>query len=94
MGGVPFFPFPFFSPVKMAFENFEKCRYPWDVETSTVLALLLGLSMPLNVVQLLFKVKQLFKITQRSAPRLDNYEWQGVWVSVGKYLEQWTPPMF
>ena len=81
MGETPFFPFPFSSTlIRVAFENFEKFEYPWDVETSTVLALLLGISMLLNVVQLLFKVKQLFKkITQRSAPRLDNYEWQGVW---------------
>ncbi|XP_049650052.1 uncharacterized protein LOC126035469 [Accipiter gentilis] len=60
-----------------------------------VLALLLGISILLNVVQLSFKVKQLFKkITQRCAPRLDNYEWQGVWGSMGKYLEKWAPPMF
>ncbi|KAM9590790.1 uncharacterized protein ACIBXB_005859 [Morphnus guianensis] len=96
MGGVTFFPSPFsFSPVTMVFENSEKFEYSWDVETSTVLALLLGISMLLNVVQLLFKVKQLFNIvTQRSAPRLDNYEWQGVWGSMGKYLEKWAPPMF
>ncbi|KAM9591498.1 uncharacterized protein ACIBXB_006299 [Morphnus guianensis] len=96
MGGIPLLPSPFsFSPVTMVFENFEKFEYSWDVETSTVLALLLGISMFLNVVQLLFKVKQLLKkITQRSAPRLDNYEWQGVWGSMGKYLEKWAPPMF
>ncbi|XP_074878635.1 uncharacterized protein LOC142028689 [Buteo buteo] len=96
MDGVPFFPSPFsFSPVTMVFENFEKFEYSWDVGTSMVLALLLGISMLLNVVQLLFKVKQLFKkITQRSAPRLDNYEWQGVCGSMGKYLEKWAPPVF
>ena len=96
MGGVPFFPPPFsFSPVTMVFENFEKFEYSWDVGTSTILDLLLGISMLLNVVQLLIKVKQLFKkITQRSAPRLDNYEWQGVWGSMGKYLKKWAPPVF
>ncbi|KAM9644848.1 uncharacterized protein ACIBXB_013057 [Morphnus guianensis] len=88
MHETPFFP----SLVTMAFENFGKFEYPWDVETS--MDLLLGTSMVLNVVQALFKVKQLFKITQRSAPKLDNYEWQGVWGSMGKYLEKWAPPMF
>ncbi|XP_049650076.1 microtubule-associated protein RP/EB family member 1-like [Accipiter gentilis] len=79
----------------MVFENFEKFEYSWGVGTSTVLALLLGISILLNVVQLSFKVKQLFKkITQRCAPRLDNYEWQGVWGSMGKYLEKWAPPTF
>ncbi|KAK4830329.1 hypothetical protein QYF61_010093, partial [Mycteria americana] len=41
------------------------------------------------------EVKHLFKSTiQTSAPRLDSYEWQGVWDSMGKYLGQWAPPMF
>ena len=54
MGETPFFP----SLVTMAFENFGKFENPWDVETSMVL--LVGTSIILNVVQLLFKVKQLF----------------------------------
>lgn len=50
--------------------------------------------MLLNVVQLLFKVKQLSKkTTQRSAPRMDSYKWQGVWDCVGKYLNQWASPV-
>ncbi|XP_074889985.1 uncharacterized protein LOC142033685 [Buteo buteo] len=89
---------PLLSPsvqLQWCFENFEKLEYSWHVETSTVLALLLGISMLLNVVQLLSKVKQLFKkITQISALRLDNYGWQGVWGSMGKYLEKWAPPVF
>ncbi|KAK4831865.1 hypothetical protein QYF61_019693 [Mycteria americana] len=38
--------------------------------------------------------KQFKKIIQRSAPRPDSYEWQGVWDSMGKYLGQWAPPVF
>ncbi|KAK4830953.1 hypothetical protein QYF61_014412 [Mycteria americana] len=38
--------------------------------------------------------KQFKNIIQRSAPRLDSYEWQGVWNSMGKYLGQWAPPVF
>ncbi|KAK4810697.1 hypothetical protein QYF61_007671 [Mycteria americana] len=49
----------------------------------------------LNVCQALFQVKQLIKnTTQRSAPRLDSYEGQGVWDSMGKCLGQWAPPVF
>ncbi|KAK4823738.1 hypothetical protein QYF61_006007 [Mycteria americana] len=49
----------------------------------------------LNVLQVLFKLKQLFKnTTQRRASRLDSYEWQGMWDSMGKYLGQWAPPVF
>ncbi|KAK4825908.1 LOW QUALITY PROTEIN: hypothetical protein QYF61_003403 [Mycteria americana] len=38
--------------------------------------------------------KQFKNIIQRSAPRLDSYEWQGVWDSMGKCLGQWAPPVF
>ncbi|KAK4811342.1 hypothetical protein QYF61_024478 [Mycteria americana] len=38
--------------------------------------------------------KQFKNIIQRSAPRLDSYEWQGVWNSMGKCLGQWAPPVF
>jgi len=31
---------------------------------------------------------------QRPAPGLDSCEWLGVWDSMGKYLGQWTPPVF
>jgi len=49
----------------------------------------------LNVFQVLFRVKQLVKNTaQRSAPRLDSYEWQGVWNSMCKFLGQWVPLVF
>ena len=42
-----------------------------------------------------FRVEQLFtSITCRSTPRLENYEWLGVWSSMGKYLEQWAPPVY
>lgn len=41
----------------------------------------------LNVFQVLFKVKQLFKnAIQRSVLRLDSQEWQSVWDDRGKYL--------
>ena len=50
------FTFPFFSRlVTIALENFE---YPWDVQTGMFLLLCL-----LNVFQVLFKVKKLFKNT-------------------------------
>jgi len=68
-----------FRLVQMAFENFE---YPRDAQASMFILLCL-----LNVFQVLFSVKQLFKnIAQRSAPRLDSYEWQGVWNSMGRCL--------
>ncbi|KAK4822000.1 hypothetical protein QYF61_006614 [Mycteria americana] len=38
--------------------------------------------------------KQFKNIIQRSAPRLDSYEWQGMWNSMGKCLGQWAPPVF
>ena len=62
MGETPSFTFPFFSRlITIVLENVE---YPWDVQTSMLL--LLGF---LIVVQVLFRVIQLFKITtQRSAP--------------------------
>jgi len=49
----------------------------------------------LNGLQLLFRAKQVVKnIVQRPALALDSCEWLGVWDSMGKYLGQWTPPMF
>ena len=58
----------------------------WDVQTSTVLLLCI-----MNVCQVTFKIKQLFKnIMQRSAPRCDISEWQGVWDGMGRCLEQWV----
>ena len=57
--------------------------------------LLLGASVFLHVVQVLFRVKQLSKsITWKPTPRLENYEWLGVWSSMGKYLEQWASPVY
>jgi len=51
-----------------SFENFG------DVRTSMLLLLCI-----LKVFQVLFRVKQIFKIiAQKSASRLDSYEWQGV----------------
>ncbi|KAK4810672.1 hypothetical protein QYF61_007472 [Mycteria americana] len=38
--------------------------------------------------------KQFKNIIQRSAPRPDSYEWQGVWDSMGKCLGRWAPPVF
>lgn len=49
----------------------------------------------LNEFLVLFIIKQIFKnTTQRSIPRLDSYEWQDVWDSMGKNLGEQTPPMF
>jgi len=40
-------------------------------------------------------VEQLVKnISQRSAPRLDSYEWWGVWGSMGKCLGWWASLVF
>lgn len=39
-----------------------------------------------------FQLEQLFQNSmQRSAPRLDNSEWQDVWDGLG--LGQWAPPV-
>jgi len=49
----------------------------------------------LNGFQVLCRVKQLVKnITQRSALSLSNYEWLGVWESMGKCLGWWAPLVF
>jgi len=75
-----------FRLVLMAFENFE---YPWDAQANTLLLFCL-----LNGLQDLFRVKQVVKnIVQRPAPGLDSCEWLGVWDSMGRCLEQWTPPV-
>ncbi|GAB0207330.1 hypothetical protein GRJ2_003198600 [Grus japonensis] len=73
--------------VTAAFENFES---PWNVQAS--MFLLLGL---LNVFQVLFRVsKNCFKnTTQGSSPRLNGQGWHGMWESMGKYLETFSPPM-
>jgi len=76
-----------FRPVLRVFDNFE---YPWDAKTSTLLLLCL-----LKGLEVLFRVKQVVKnIVQRPAPGPDSCEWLGAWDSMGKYLGQWTPPMF
>jgi len=76
-----------FRQVLKAFENFE---YPWDAQASSLLLFCL-----LNGFWFLFRVKQVVKnIVQRPAPGPDSCEWLGVWDSMGKYLGQWTAPMF
>ena len=79
MGETPSFTFPSSSRLmRVVFENFENFEYLWNVETNMVL--LLGTSLFRNAVQVLLRVKELFKrITQRSAPKLQSYERQGVW---------------
>lgn len=82
MGEVPSSIFPFCRLIKTVPEN---SKHPQDVQTS--MFLLLGL---LNMFQVLFMVKQLFKnTTHRSALRLGSDEWQGVWDRIGKCLRQW-----
>ncbi|KAK4831209.1 hypothetical protein QYF61_016046 [Mycteria americana] len=69
----------------VTFQYFEQ---PWVVKI--LLLVLLG-----NIVSNLSKVSKQFKnIIQRSAPRPDSYEWQGVWDSMGKCLGRWAPPVF
>ena len=73
------------SFITITFQYFEQ---PWVVKI--LLLVLLG-----NIVSILSKVSKQFKnIIQRSAPRLDSYEWQGVWDSMGKCLTYWAPPVF
>jgi len=90
--GVDTFPHSFAPPLSFrlilkAFENFE---YPWDAQASTLLLFCL-----LNGFWVLFRVKQVVKnIVQRPAPGLDSCKWLGVWDSMGKYVGQWTSPMF
>jgi len=90
------FTFPFDpraqEPVRTALENFE---YQEDVQTSMLLLLCV-----VNVFQVTFKIKQLFKgITQGSVQRWDISEWQGVWNGIGRWavstpsgleLHHWT----
>lgn len=81
------------SLMTIAFENFKDFGYPLNT-LETNLLLLLGTRTLLNTVWVLFKVKQLFKnTTQRSSPRLESYEWQGVWDTMGKDRGQWAPPL-
>ncbi|KAK4826194.1 hypothetical protein QYF61_006138 [Mycteria americana] len=46
-----------------------------------------------NIVSVLSN-KKFKNIIQRSAPRLDSDEWQGVCDSMGKRLGRWAPPVF
>jgi len=76
------FPHSFTPPLSFrlltAFENFE---YLWDSQASMFLLFCL-----LNRFQVLFRVKQVVKdISQRPAPRLNSYEWMGVWNNMGKW---------
>jgi len=69
-----------FRPVINPFETFV---YPWDAQAGMLILFCL-----LNG----FSIKKVFKnTTQRCVLRLDSYEWQGVWDSMGKYLNQWAP---
>ena len=79
--------FPFSSRlVTVSLENFE---YLHDVQTSMLLLLCV-----MTVFQVMFKIKQLFKnIMQRSAPRCDISEWQGVWDNMARCPEHWAPPV-
>ena len=84
-GSVTTFFYDVSSFITVTFQYFE---HPWAVKI--LLLILLG-----NIVSVLSKVGKQFKnIIQRSAPRLNNYEWQGVWDKMGKYLGQWAPPVF
>ncbi|KAM9591481.1 uncharacterized protein ACIBXB_006278 [Morphnus guianensis] len=76
-----------FRLITTAFGNFE---YPWDAQASVLLVLCL-----LNMFQVLFRAtKRLFKsTTQRSAPKLDIHGWHGMWEDMGRYLENFSPPV-
>jgi len=86
------FPHSFVPPLsfRLVLTALENLEYPWDAQASTLLLFCL-----LNGFQLLFRVKQIVKnMVQRPAPGPDSCEWLGVWDSMGKYLGQWTPPIF
>lgn len=72
-------------------ENFENFEYPWNVDTNTVI-LLLGASVSLHVVQVLFSIKQLLN-KSITTPRLESYEWLEVWDSMDKHRGRWAPPV-
>jgi len=70
------FPHSFTTPVsfRLVVTAFENSDYQWDVQASMLLFFCL-----LNGFQALFRVKHLVKsIVQRTALRLDSYEWLGV----------------
>jgi len=73
--------------ITVALQDFE---YLWGVETTVLLLLCV-----MNVLQVVFKIKQLFKnnITQTSAREQDRSEWQAVWDGMGKCLEQQASPV-
>jgi len=76
-----------FKLVVTAFENFQ---YLWDAQASTILLICL-----LNGFQVLFRVKQVVKnIVQRSALRLDSYDWLSVWDGMGNCLGWRASPVF
>ena len=68
--------------------TFQYLEHPWVVKIHLLVFLW-------QVVSMLSKINKQFKnIIQRSAPRLDSYERQGIWDSMGKYLTGWAPPAF
>ncbi|XP_049649800.1 uncharacterized protein LOC126035331 [Accipiter gentilis] len=83
----PFTSLSSFRLFTTAFDNFE---YPWDAQASVLLVLCL-----LNIFQVLYRAtKSLFKrTTQRSAPKLDIHGWHGMWEDMGRYLENFSPPV-
>ncbi|XP_071888411.1 uncharacterized protein [Anas platyrhynchos] len=72
--------------VKIALQDIE---YYWDTRNTIVLLFCL-----MNALQILLKVKQLLgELIWRSARRQDSCGWQGVWVDMGRHLEQLAPPV-
>uniref|UniRef100_A0A8B9VF07 Uncharacterized protein n=1 Tax=Anas zonorhyncha TaxID=75864 RepID=A0A8B9VF07_9AVES len=72
--------------VTIALQDIE---YFWDTQSTIVLLFCL-----MNALQVLLKVKQLLgKLFRRSARRQDSCGWQGVWVDMGRHLEQLAPPV-
>lgn len=71
--------------VTVAPENFV---YAWDVQTS-----MLPLLHVVNVFQVMFQIKQLFKsVIKRSAPSQESSAWQGMRDGLGRCLEWWALP--
>uniref|UniRef100_A0A8B9W4C7 Uncharacterized protein n=1 Tax=Anas zonorhyncha TaxID=75864 RepID=A0A8B9W4C7_9AVES len=72
--------------VTIALQDIE---YFWNTQNTIVLLFCL-----MNALQVLLKVKQLLgKLIRRSARRQDSCGWQGVWVDMGRHLEQLAPPV-
>nr|XP_013053966.2 uncharacterized protein LOC106047159 [Anser cygnoides] len=90
--------FHLFSPETQPLEETRSSTFPSSFNPVTIAleywATSMFLLLCLSVFLFFDNAKQLFKNTiHRSAPRQDSYEWQGEWEDMGRFLEQWAPPV-